>query len=112
LGYWIFYGDLRVNEKGGIAFYKNNRYTFRSTKSKNFQLLCYLVKNHGKEIPVTEVYNIIWPESDKYKEKTKKQAIKDSIQTIKSNLKISLDQRPTISFTFKGNSIMLISNSP
>lgn len=112
LGYWTSYGGIKINEKDGIAYYKNNKYPFRSAKTKTFQLLCYLVKNHGKKIPVTGAYDAIWPEPENVKDNYKKQIIKDNIKVIKNNLKISSDIKPTLNFILTGNYIMLISNSP
>ncbi|GAH86129.1 unnamed protein product, partial [marine sediment metagenome] len=57
--YWSYYGDIRVNEKDGVAFYKNNRYPFKSTKGRVFKLLCYLVRNPGRKISIEEAYKVV-----------------------------------------------------
>lgn len=110
--YWTFYGDIRINEKDGIAYYKNYKYPFKSTKTKSFKLLCHLIKNSGKKVPVTEAYASIRPDPDNLSNKEKKKIIKDNIKIIKRNLKISTDPDPTISIMITGNDLILISNSP
>lgn len=125
--YWLYCGDIRVNETDGIGFYKQNRYPFQNTKSKAFKLLCYLVKHHGERISVFETYNFICSEDieeeiklteyEKNKKllkekKNKKDKIKGYIKEIKKNLKINEDENPSIFITMNDENVMLISNPP
>lgn len=125
--YWLYYGDIRINETDGIGFYKQNRYPFQNTKSKAFKLLCYLLKHHGERISVFETYNFICSEDieeevklteyEKNKNllkerKNKKDKIKGYIKEIKKNLKINEDENPSIFITMNDENVMLISNPP
>ena len=120
--YWISYGDIRVNINDGIAYYKNNRYPFKSTKTKAFKLLCYLVENHGNKVPINEAYDAIGPHIEKIRidptsgvkprKRSKKDKIKDFIKEIKENLNITHDSKPSISIMVSGEDILLISNPP
>lgn len=114
--YWSYYGDIRVNKKDGVAYYKNSRYPFKSTKGRAFKLLCFLVKNHGKKIPVDKAYRAIIKEDDLGKIDNKfkymKNFIKDYVKEIKKNLKISKDKNPSIDIMVIKDSVMLISNPP
>ncbi len=113
--YWTYYGDIRLNEKDGIAFYKKNRYPFKSTKGRAFMLLCKLVKNHGKKILIEDIYDSI-AESDKKDKiknltlKKKKSKISGYRKEIVENLHILDDEKPTINISITGKYIMLISN--
>lgn len=74
--YWNYgYGDIRINEKDGVAFYKTNRYPAKSTDTKAFKLLCNLVKNHGTKVSIEDDYNLFWTDSDKISFNKKKSAI-------------------------------------
>jgi hypothetical protein len=112
--YWIHYGDIRINESDGIAFYKNNKYPFKSTYGKAFKLLCYLVKNHGQKLPIIETFDNIYPENKEITvlSKNKKAKIKDYVKEIKKNLKITEDANPSLDIMIIGDSVLLISNPP
>jgi hypothetical protein len=116
--YWAHYGDIRINEADGVAYYKNNRYPFKSTRGRVFRLLCFLIKNHGNKIPLERAYHAIIEEDDlenvgdKQKPKIMKKYIKDYVKKIKENLKISEDKNPTIDIMVIKDSVMLISNPP
>lgn len=125
--YWLYYGDIRVNETDGIGFYKQNRYPFQHTKGKAFLLLCQLLRNHGKWLSIIDTYNIICPENieeetkltrmemekeKKNEYKTKKNKIKDYVKEIKKHLKINEDEKPSIFITMNDENVMLISNPP
>jgi len=123
-GYWEYYGDLRVNEKAGVAFYKKNRYPFKSITTKSFKLLCYFIKNSGKEILIDDLYDYLHPDDKdmigedgkKKKEKTpyknRKQTIKDLIKDIEKNLGITEEKSPLVKFMIIRNKAILISNPP
>lgn len=109
--YWIYsYGDIRINEKDGVAFYKNNRYPAKSTETKAFKLLCHLVKNHGIKVSIEDAYNLFWTDSDKISFDSKKNAIKDSRKEIIKNLKVLQDSQPSFTLTITNEYILLISN--
>ncbi|MGM0366716.1 MAG: hypothetical protein ACQEP5_09310 [Actinomycetota bacterium] len=116
--YWTSYGDIRINREDGVAYYKNNRYPFKSTKGRAFQLLSFLVKNHGQKLPTERAYHAIVEEDDlenieeKEKQKIMKAAIKDYVKEIKKNLKISEDKNSTIDIMVMKDSVMMISNPP
>ena len=117
--FWLVYGDIRINEPYHIAYYKNNRYPFKSENIKSFKLLCYLVKNHGKDITIKDAYNVVEPDDKSlsiYKESERFKIIKDKItdysKYIKKNLKITEDNNPTIDIHIYGNNLILISNPP
>ena len=113
--YWLYYGDIRINEKDGVAFYKKNKYPFKSTSGKSFKLLCHLVRNHGIKIPIEEAYEAIYIDDSDKKEITfgeKKNYIKDYVKEIKERLKILEDKNPTISIMIRDDSLRLISNPP
>jgi len=113
--YWSYYGDIRVNETDGVAYYKNSRYPFKSTKGKAFKLLCFLVKNHGRKISIKDAYKAVY-ENDSAKEnitfKEKKNYIKDYIKEIKKNLGILEDENPSLDIMVIKDSVLLISNPP
>jgi len=116
--YWTYgYGDIRINEEDGVAFYKKNRFPAKSAKTKAFKLLCYLVKNHRVKTPIEEAYEAIGPHIEKeiksrFKSKTRtnKDKTEDFIKAIKINLKILDDENPTISLGIVGDYILFVSN--
>lgn len=115
--YWTYYGDIRVNQTSGIAKYKNNTYLYKSTTGKAFRLLCLLVKKHGVELDMHEVYSEIGdtPKTDKegnIDRKYVKGRLKDYIQEIKENLGIKKDKEASLDIIFAGDKIILISNPP
>ena len=115
--YWTNYGDIRVNQTNGIAKYKNNTYFYKSTTGKAFRLLCLLVKKHGVELDMHEVYSEIGDTPETGKEgnidrKYVKSRLKDYIQEIKENLGIKKDKEASLDIIFAGDKITLISNPP
>lgn len=115
-GYWSYYGDIKVNKKDGVAYYKNNRYPFKSTKGRAFKLLCFLVKNHGEKIPIDRAYYAIIEDDDLGeigdKLKYMKKYIKDYVKEIKKNLGISKDKNPSMDIMVIKDLVMMISNPP
>lgn len=112
--YWTCYGDIRINESDGIAFYKDNKYPFKSAYGKAFKLLCYLVKNHGKKLSIIETFDNIYPENKEIilQPKNKKAKIKDYVKEIKKNLKITEDKKSSLDIMIIDDSVLLISNPP
>jgi hypothetical protein len=108
--YWISYGDLRANEQDGVAHYKNIRYPFKSTTGKAFKLLCFLIKNHGRYIPITEATKFVEESEIKLSKKVIKERIKGYIKEIKENLQINKDKSASLDIKVTGENIILISN--
>lgn len=112
--YWTCYGDIRINESDGVAFYKNNKYPFKSVYGKAFKLLCCLVKNHGQKLSIIETFDSIYPDMKEIiiQPKEKKAKIKDYVKEIKKNLKITEDNSPSLDIMIIEDSVLLISNPP
>lgn len=108
--YWISYGDLRANEQDGVAHYKNVCYPFKSTTGKAFKLLCFLIKNHGKYIPIIEATTFLEESETKLSKQVIKERIKGYIKEIKENLQINKDPKPSLDIKVVGEDIILISN--
>jgi hypothetical protein len=111
-GYWLYYGDLRLNEKDGLAYYKGNRYPSVGTKGKAFSLLCLLIKNPGTKKLITELFDTIAPGEVALKPQTKKDRLEDWIKEIKNNLGLTKDKKPSITITTVKNAALLITNPP
>ncbi|MHB8276493.1 MAG: hypothetical protein ACYDIA_02410 [Candidatus Humimicrobiaceae bacterium] len=111
--FWTYsYGDVRVNESKCIAYYKSNKYLFKSGSGKAFKLLCFLLKNPGKELSIKEVADEIIPEYRNDNFKYKKDKIKDYVKEVKANLRINEDINPTVEIIIDGENIIMISNPP
>lgn len=108
--YWIYYGDIRVNEADGNAFYQSKKYPFSSTKGAAFKLLCYLVKNHGRHVPLSEIATLL--ELSAKTPKAVKQKVTDYIGEIKRHLGISKDKNKTLEIMVVKDSVILVSNPP
>jgi hypothetical protein len=106
--YWIYYGDLRANQQDGVAFYKENKYPFQATKGNAFQVLCYLIKNHGQHIKMEALAEQI--DLGIKDKKVIKSRIKDYVKEIKTNLKISQDTNKTLDIMVVEDSVILIAN--
>ena len=107
--FWTFYGDIRVNEENGIAYYKNNKYPFKSIKQESFRLLCYLVRKHGQLIEISEIAEYLGIDHN-ISANVLKSRIKNIISDIKKNLKISEDNNPTLNIMIQGQRVILIAN--
>ncbi|MDY6129386.1 MAG: helix-turn-helix domain-containing protein [Elusimicrobiaceae bacterium] len=107
--FWTFYGDIRVNEENGIAYYKNNKYPFKSVKQESFRLLCYLVRKHGQLIEISEIAEYLGIDHN-ISANVLKSRIKNIISDIKKNLKISEDNNPTLNIMIQGQRVILIAN--
>jgi hypothetical protein len=114
--YWLYYGDIRVNESDAVAYYKENRYPFKAISGKAFKLLCYLVEHHGDKIPIKKAYSALTTEADdrndKEKAKDYKKKIKDYVKEIKKNLGILKDKNPSADIMVIEDSVILIANPP
>jgi len=112
--YWIYYGDLRANERDGIAYYKDTMYHFKSAQTgKGFKLLCYLIKRPGEKLNITETMaHLYGKEQKRLSAKTLKVRIKEYVQEIKKHLKIHKSQKVTFSIKVIDDKIILISNPP
>lgn len=111
--FWDYsYGDVRVNESKCIAYYKSNKYLFKSANGKAFKLLCFLLKNPGKELSIKEVADEIIPEYRNDNFTYKKDKIKNYVKEVKANLRINEDKNPTVEIIIDGENIIMISNPP
>ncbi len=110
IDYWNSYGDLRINEADGIAFYKGNKLPFSRPDTKEFKLLKILMKDPGKKIPIDKIYSSIY--EDEFNKRGNIKIITELVAQVREKIKINEDPKPTISLIVEGKSVLLIANPP
>ena len=93
---YLSYSDLTVNKISGIAYYKKNKYYFR-TKSRAFKVLIKLIKSPEKKKDICALHNSI--ASEDISKEEKKQRIGEYVKEIKRKLNITGDSK-TVNIRF------------
>jgi len=110
IGYWKSYGDLRINEADGVAFYKGNKLPFSRSGTKEFKLLKILMKYPGKKISISKIYSYIY--EDEFNKRGERKIITELVSQVRKKININKDPRPTISLIVEGENVLLIANPP
>ncbi|OGS08033.1 MAG: hypothetical protein A2270_03030 [Elusimicrobia bacterium RIFOXYA12_FULL_51_18] len=103
----IHYGDLKINERGKIAYYKNHKFCAIQARNNSFKVLCYLASQPDTNISILKIYREFEPKSKVRELSLKKKKVKGWIKEIKEALKITQDKNRTIDISIVGDDVLL-----